>query len=337
MPGGNLNHHLLAAVSVDIDTLASIYKGHGCRRPGGYTYIELRMGLENLIHFLEPYRIRATLFMVGNDFRYQQNHEIIRAMANAGHEIANHSLSHIQGFRFLPPSEKETEIAGMEELCGHITGKRPVGFRSPGWNIADDALPILQKRGYLYDSSVFPTSLTPLLKFLYWYTMRGNPTKDRTTLGNWKYIIAPVTPYQTGKQDFVHKGQSRFWELPVTVTPGLRIPFSATFLLSTGLKFFWFCFRTLKSCQRPIHFQFHLSDFVDYSHPDLGDQMPMGNGTYVPEALRIPLERKEKLFRRGLDIMAAHYQFITLEQWARELSQNDPHNSSEFSALEDGR
>jgi hypothetical protein len=320
LPGDHLTRPLLAAISIDVDTLASIYKGHGCRRPGGYTYTELRMGLDNIARFLDSYRVRATLFMVGNDFLYPQNRESISMIALAGHEIANHTQSHVQGFRFLSPAEKEAEIAGMEAVCQKVTGRIPVGFRSPGWNIADDALPILQKRGYLYDSSIFPTSLTPLLKFLYWHTMKGNPSKDRTTLGSWKYMIAPVTPYQTGKRDLGHKGQSGFWEFPVTVTPVLRMPFSATFLLATGLEFFHFCFRTLKACQRPIHFQFHLSDFVDYSHPDLADQMPMGNGSYVPQALRTPLKKKLEFFKRALDIMAPYYQFLTLEQWARRLA-----------------
>lgn len=303
-----------------MDTLSAIYKGFGCRRRGGYDFSELAMGLENFSRFIEPYGIRATLFMVGNDFLPEKNRPGICQMAREGHEIANHTQSHVQGFRFLSPAEKEIEIAGMEAACQKVLGRIPVGFRSPGWNIADDALPILQNRGYLYDSSIFPTALTPLLKFFYWHSMKGTPGKDRTTLGSWKYMTAPVTPYQTGNRNFDRRGESGFWEIPVTVTPGLRIPFSATFLLATGLEFFHFCFRMLRAFGRPIQFQFHLSDFVDYSHPDFADQIPMGNGTYVPEALKVPLEKKEKLFRRGLDIMAAHYQFITLEQWARELS-----------------
>jgi hypothetical protein len=314
-----LTKPLLASISIDVDTLASIYKGHGCRRSGGYTFTELRMGLDNIARFLDSYRIRATLFMVGNDFRYPQNLEPISMIASAGHEIANHTQSHVQGFRFLSPAEKEAEIAGMEAVCQKVTGRIPVGFRSPGWNIADDALPILQSRGYLYDSSIFPTLLTPLLKFLYWNTTQGSPSNDRTTLGSWKYMTAPVIPYQTRRQDLGHKGQSGFWEFPITVIPGPRLPFSATFLLATGFEFFHFCFRTLRAFRRPIQFQFHLSDFVDYTHPDLADQMPMENGSYVPQALRIPLEKKKKIFGRALDIMAAHYHFITLEQWVRGL------------------
>lgn len=308
---------LAGAISSDIDTLASIYKGQGCRRQSGYTYVELRMGLENFSRFLEPYGVKATLFMVGNDFLHEANHDAIRAMANEGHEIANHTLTHVQGFRLLSAAQKEAEIAGMERLCEQVTGQRPMGFRSPGWNISDDTVPILQKRGYLYDSSVFPTSLMPLLKFLHWYTMRSRKGADRTTMGRMKYMAAPITPYRTGQRDLARRGQGGLIEIPITVTPVVRLPFFATFLLATGINLFKYSYRALQACRRPIQFQFHLSDFVDYAHPDLADQVPTAHdGVYVPQALYIPLQEKLVLFRKALDTLAQDYSFSTLARWA---------------------
>ncbi len=313
---------LQAAISSDIDTLASIYKGQGCRRTGGYTYAELHMGLERFSRFLELYGIKATLFMVGNDFRHPKNHNVIRAMANEGHEIANHTLSHAQGFRLLTPAQKETEVAGMEELCEQVIGQRPVGFRSPGWNIGDDALPILRKRNYLYDSSVFPTSLMPLLKFLHWYTMRSRQGGDRTTMGHLKYMTAPVTPYRTNRQSLAAKGEDGLVEFPITVMPVVRLPFFATFLLATGPELFKVTYRMLRTLERPIQFQFHLSDFVDYNHPDLTDQVPaVGDGVYVPQALYTPLQQKLDVFQKAMDVIAQDYQFLTLAQWARRIAQ----------------
>jgi peptidoglycan/xylan/chitin deacetylase (PgdA/CDA1 family) len=185
---------LEGAISCDVDTLASIYKGVGLCRPSGYTYAEFHMGLENFHRFLEPFGVKATLFMVGEDFQQPQNISSIKAVSAEGHEIANHTLSHAQGFRFLGPAGKEAEIAGMEELCLQVTGQRPVGFRSPGWNMHDDALPILRRRGYLYDSSVHPTSLTPMLKFLHWYTMSSRSGGDRTTLAAYAICSHPHDP-----------------------------------------------------------------------------------------------------------------------------------------------
>lgn len=314
-----MSRTLHAAVSSDIDTLASIYKGQGCRRPGGYTYAEMRMGLEKMSDFLASYDVKATLFMVGEDFRQTINHDAIRAVAREGHEIANHSFSHTQGFRLLTPEEKEMEIKRMEEVCKNIVGRRPAGFRSPGWNIGDDTLPILQRRGYLYDSSVHPTLLMPLLKFLHWCSMSSRSRSERTTMGHMKYMFAPVVPYRTSRGSFSRRGQDGLVEFPVTVTPVIRMPFFATFLLATGLALFEQSYRALKTLRRPIHFMFHLSDFVDYSHPDLIDQVPPRGGVYVPKALQTNLEKKMELFRRAMDIMTKDYSFLTLEKWAQEI------------------
>jgi hypothetical protein len=309
---------LLAAITSDIDSLEAIYKGQGCRRTEGYTRVEMRMGLENFHRFLDPYGVRATLFMVGNDMKFPENQPAIRAMAEVGHEIANHTLTHAQGFRLLNEVQKEAELAGMEELCLQVVGKRPVGFRSPGWNVGDDALPILQRRGYVYDSSVHPTSLMPLLKVMHWYSMRHRSAADRTTMGHLRYIFAPAIPYRTSRRSLGKKGADGIIEFPITVTPVLRLPFFATFLVSTGLGVFRASLGALKALRRPLQFQFHLSDFVDYNHPDLSDQVPEdGQGQYVPFALRLPLEQKLSLFRSVIDALADSYSFITLQEWSK--------------------
>jgi len=313
-----LSRQLIAAISSDIDTLASIYKGRGCRRTQGYTQAELRMGLERFNSFLECYNIRSTLFMVGNDFKNPDNHSVIRSMVESGHEIANHSMTHPQGFRFLSPEQKDLEIARMEDICRQVTGKRPVGFRSPGWNISDDTLPILKRRNYLYDSSINPTFLMPILKFLHWYTMRSTSRENRTTLGHLYYMFAPTRPYQTSYRRMGVRGKNGVIELPLTVTPLVRFPFWATSLLAFGHKFFESCYRLLKSFGCPIQLQFHLSDFVDYHQPGLADQVPRaGDGVYVPKALNVKISTKMNFYRKILDTIAGDYHFMTLADWSK--------------------
>jgi len=312
---------LIGAISSDIDTLASIYKGQGCNRPDGYTFAELRMGLENFDRFLEPYGIKATLFMVGNDFKHIVNHDAIKTMAAKGHEIANHTMTHPQGFRLLSHEEKEIEIVGMGEICEQVTGVRPKGFRSPGWNIGDDALPILKRHGYLYDSSVHPTSLMPLLKFLHWRSMSSSSHIERTTMGHLKYMFAPIAPYRTDMNSFSNKGSDGIMEFPLTVMPFIRLPFFATFLLAIGLKLFTVTFEILKRLNVPIQFQFHLSDFVDYNHSDLIDQVTNDRGVYIPQALKTPLRKKIDIFKRAMDIMIEDYSFITLDSWSNKIKR----------------
>lgn len=312
---------LQGAVSCDVDSLAALYKGRGNRRPRGYSYTDLRTGLETMGEFFGRYGVKVTLFMVGRDFEPEGNHAAIRAMADAGHEIANHSHTHAQGFRLLPSAEQEAEIAGMQDACVRVTGRRPVGFRAPGWNVGDAAARLLLDRGYLYDSSVFPTTLMPIMKAAHWYVSRGCTPPERTTMGQWSYMTSPATPYLAGPSGLGRPGSGGLVEIPVTVTPWTRLPFFATFLVATGLGFFRRSYEWLRDRERPMQFQFHLSDFVDYAHPDLAQELPPdGQGYYVAKALRMPLARKLELFSAAMDTISGDYAFTPLAEWARALA-----------------
>lgn len=309
-----------AVVSIDVDTLASIYKGTGCRRKGGYTYAELETGIQNIIHFFERYECPVTLFMVGADFQRPQNIQPVRDLLSAGHEIGNHSMHHEQGFRFLSSRQKRAEIAAMDEICREKVGVKPVGFRAPGWNIADDTLPILKELGYRYDSSVFPTFLMPALKSSHWLSMKAKPRLDRSTMGQSSYMTAPLLPYRTSAVTLGRRGENGIVEFPISVSPLIRFPFTATFYLLFGERMYSGILNELIRRDLPVHFQFHLSDFVDYTTSEFADQMPGGNqGVYVPKALLLPLETKIKAFQKMMDKIAMHYTFARMDHWSLEI------------------
>ena len=308
---------LKGAITSDIDTLQSIYKGVGCRRSGGYTGIELRVGLENYMRFLESYGINSTLFMVGNDFLDERNHAIIRDVCSSGHEIANHTMTHAQGFRLLSVEEKEHELSEMERVCEAVAGSRPSGFRSPGWNVGDDAMAILKRRGYSYDSSVFPTSLMPLLKTVHWYKNRRRSVCERSTMGQLGYMFSPLGPYRVAEGRLGRRGESNFIEFPISVSPHFRMPLTATFTLLTGIDSLKKTVRLMSERGYPMQYQFHLSDFVDYSIPELSDQVPRKNdGAYVPDALNMPLQKKVDIFKAVMEELTKYYRINTLKVWA---------------------
>jgi len=261
--------------------------------------------------------------MVGNDFKYSANLNPIREIHKGGHEIANHSMTHPQGFRWLSSEEKEIEIQAMGQICKKATGEKPIGFRSPGWNIDNATVPVLKKLGYTYDSSIFPTFLMPVMKFAHWRSMSRQAKPDRTTMGLLEYMFAPIRPYHSNLNSLSRKGTDGLTEFPLSVTPVLRIPFFATLLLFSGVGFFRFLYRQIHRFHLPIHFQMHLSDFVDYSLPELTNQMPQsGQGTYVPQALHTPLSKKLELFKAIIELIGADYNFLTLKQWAQRIDIN---------------
>ncbi|HWI17106.1 MAG TPA: hypothetical protein VNT81_05140, partial [Vicinamibacterales bacterium] len=87
---------------------------------------------------------------------------------------------------------------------------------------------------------------------------------------------------------------------------------------ASGFGLFQRSYQLLRALKFPIQYQFHLSDFVDYTTPELAEQVPSPNsGVYVPQALRIPLSKKLPLFERAMETIARDYEFVTLADWAR--------------------
>ena len=260
--------------------------------------------------------------MVGKDMEYAPNHKSIRSIFDQGHEIANHSMTHPQGFRWLADAQMEQEIQSMGKACENIIGIKPLGFRSPGWNIGDSAIKILKRNGYIYDSSVFPTFLMPVMKLSHWASMSSQPRPNRTTMGRWRYMLAPLKPYLTSGQTLARRGTDGIIEFPLSVSPMLRIPFFATLLLFTGNEFYERLYKSIRNWNLPIHFQMHLSDFVDYNQAELQEQMPERlQGSYVPQALTTSLGKKLGVFSRMMDRISADYQFLTLKEWALKMEK----------------
>lgn len=308
---------LQGSISIDIDTLNTHFKGFGLKR-AEYDFADFAEGMENFLDFLDLFDIKATFFIVGRDLLFEQNIPVLREAVKRGHEIANHTMNHVQGFRLLSAQEKEDEVERAERLIERYTGKRPIGFRNPGWNINNDMVRILEQKGYLYDSSIFPSFLNPLLKMMHYCAMSDRPFPDRTTLGRMEYMFAPLKPYHPSPLSFSRKGSSPLIEFPLPMVPGIRIPFFATFLLKTGLPLFKLSYKILKAFGRPIVYEFHLFDFVDFEQSRFADQIPSNAqaGSYIPQSIHTPLAIKRDLFRMAVEVMARDYRFDTIEHLA---------------------
>jgi len=310
---------LKGAITIDLDTLSVHLKGHGLKRKQ-YDFLDFKLGMENLLKFFDEFGIKTTLFVIGKDLIPAQNTEAILKAVEKGHEIANHSMNHVQGFRLLNKQEKEKELQQAEKIIIEKTKIKPVGFRAPGWNINDEMVEILKKNDYLYDSSIFPSFLNIPLKVLHYLTMSSRPFPDRTTLGSLKYSLSSPFPHKVSKNSLSKKGQQPLIEFPVSVTPIIRLPFFATFQLKTGLNLFKFSYQLMKTWQRPIIYEFHLFDFVDFDLPGFADQIPKktDKGIYLPQSIHTSFKDKWTLFHEVLSTMTQDYKFDTLENLAKE-------------------
>jgi polysaccharide deacetylase family protein (PEP-CTERM system associated) len=154
--------------------------------------------------------VKATFFILGE--AAARHPDLVRATADAGHEIASHSYTHELVYE-RSPADFAADVRTARALLQDLSGQPVAGYRAPSWSIRrrdTAALQALVDAGYTYSSSVFPVNTG-----LY---------------GEWD---APVKPY---------RHEVGLLELPPAVG-SLRIPYGggvywrlAPFLTTVGLK-----------------------------------------------------------------------------------------------------
>lgn len=96
---------------------------------------------------------RATFFILG--CLAERYRDLIKDIAQAGHEIASHGYEHRSGTG-RDPEDFERDLAKSIEALHHITGRDIKGYRAPNFSILDNHrlfFTLLKKHGIKYDSS----------------------------------------------------------------------------------------------------------------------------------------------------------------------------------------
>lgn len=109
-----------------------------------------------LLQFFDEAGCKATFFTLG--WVVEQHPEIIRRLAEQGHEIACHSLRHRTVYEMSPGDFRE-DTRRAKELLEDASGKQVLGYRAPSFSITEKSLwafEILTSLGFTYDSSIFP-------------------------------------------------------------------------------------------------------------------------------------------------------------------------------------
>jgi polysaccharide deacetylase family protein (PEP-CTERM system associated) len=99
---------------------------------------------------------RATFFVLG--WVADQMPELVRAVAERGHEVASKGYYH-RNIRQMTPGEFRDDLARSRESIEAAAGRRVLGYRvADRWFGPEDlwALEVLAEEGYLYDSSIAP-------------------------------------------------------------------------------------------------------------------------------------------------------------------------------------
>lgn len=221
----------VASLSLDLDNQWSYMKTHG--DPGWESYPSyLDAVVPRVLALLAERGLKITFFVVGQDAALEKNHAAIRAIAEAGHEIGNHSFQHEPWLHLYTEAEIDAELARTEEALEKLCGRRPRGFRGPGFSLSLSTLRVLRKRGYDYDCSTFPTYLGPLARAYYFMTAKLTPEQReerRFLFGRMSEGLRPLKPYRWDIDG------AELLEIPVTTMPIFKVPIHVSYILYAGI------------------------------------------------------------------------------------------------------
>ena len=129
----------------------------------------VRSNTIRILELLGEYGCKATFFTVG--WVAERYPNLIREIAQAGHEIGCHSYWHRIVYH-LTPDEFRADIRRAKTILEDLTGTAVLAFRAPTYSIvkkSEWAWDVLIEEGFQADSSVFPVH----------HRRYGNPTACR--------------------------------------------------------------------------------------------------------------------------------------------------------------
>lgn len=298
----------LCAISVDLDEVRHYYAIHGLKpaTPASLRAVYER-ALPRFADLAAAERLPLTLFVVGADLAWPENGARLRAFAAAGHELGNHTYDHQYDLTRRGERHIETQIERANEVIAMRAGQRPTGFRAPGYTITDVVYRALRSSGMAYSSSVFPCPYYYAAKAAVITALRLAGKPSSSIASGPGVLAAPRAPYRVGEP--YYRVGSGMLELPIQVTPVLRLPFIGTSLTLLGPSLAALLTRSLIG-QELINLELHGVDLLD-QHDGLDELAPHQLD------LRVPLRRKWAVFSEIVAVLRrAGYSFVRLDEAA---------------------
>jgi peptidoglycan/xylan/chitin deacetylase (PgdA/CDA1 family) len=298
----------LCAISVDLDEIRHYYAIHGLKpaSPASQRAVYER-ALPRFAELAATERLPLTLFVVGADLAWPDNGARLRALAAAGHELGNHTYDHQYDLTRRGEQHIEAQIERANDVIATRAGQRPTGFRAPGYTITDVVYRALRSSGMAYSSSVFPCPYYYAAKAAVVSALRLAGKPSSSIVSGPGVLTAPRAPYRVGEPYF--RVGSGMLELPIQVTPVLRLPFIGTNLTLLGPTLAALLTRSLIG-QELINLELHGVDLLD-EHDGLGELSPHQLD------LRVPLLRKWAVFTEVVSVLrSAGYSFVRLDEAA---------------------
>ncbi|MCZ2458001.1 MAG: polysaccharide deacetylase family protein [Chitinophagales bacterium] len=304
-----------ACISLDLDDKWSYMKVHGDDGWESFpSYLDVVIPIT--LDLLDKLDIKITFFIVGQDAAIEKNHPILKSIVERGHEVANHSFHHESWLKTYSKDKIEEEIRIAEEAILKATGKRTNMFRGPGFSWSNDLLEVLETRDYIFDASILPTYISPLMRRYYFWKSKlsKEQKKSRSELfGSFREGFYPLKPYRWK----LHSGKTLL-EIPVTTMPVFKIPFHLSYLIyisniSGALMKLYLSFSVFmcKLTRTSPSFLLHPLDLIGSKEaPEL---------EFFP-GMNVQREKKVKIFETVLTKLKKNFELLPMGKFAEEFS-----------------
>jgi peptidoglycan/xylan/chitin deacetylase (PgdA/CDA1 family) len=111
-----------------------------------------RVGVDRILNLLAKHGLHVTFFVPG--MIIERNRDVVQRIVDAGHEIAHHSYTH-RWPETLTPEEEREEFEKTTAIIEDLTGRKPLGWRSPAAEFSPRTMDLLLEYGFLYSSNFF--------------------------------------------------------------------------------------------------------------------------------------------------------------------------------------
>ncbi len=138
---------------------------------------------QQVLNILEQAQVRGTFFILG--VVAQQNPNLVRAIAHAGHEVASHGWNHTRVDR-QTPNQFAADVQQTRALLQDLSGQAVLGYRAASFSMGAHtpfAHSVLAQAGHTYSSSVYPAA----------HDHYGDPTAPRAP--HWPQPNVPIIEY----------------------------------------------------------------------------------------------------------------------------------------------
>jgi hypothetical protein len=297
----------LASVSLDLDNQWSYMKTNGDAGWEDFpSYLDLVV--PRILSFLKERDLKITFFVIGQDAALEKNREAITSIAEAGHEIANHSFNHEPWLHLYSKEEIVSEFERTEDALESITGKRPVGFRGPGYSLSPAVLETLGERGYEYDCSLLPTYIAPLARAFFFLNSSKMSNEEKAKR---KKLFGKFSDgFQSLKPHFFEAAGRTLVEIPVTTFPLVKTPIHASYLVylatfsrTAAITYWRAALATCKLTGTQPSLLLHPLDFL------CGDDV--SELKFFP-GMGMPFEKKLALVSEILSIYAENFEVVSM-------------------------